>query len=153
MLRLGNICRSPMAEAVLAHLVAEAGLTETWRVDSAGTANYHVGDAPDHRTVQVCRSRNVAIKHTGRQLCKEDFELFDWILVMDDSNLSNTMNVKSRHYGQKKTRATVELLGNYDPTGKRLVDDPYYGGISDFEDVFAQCERSLRRFLEAHKAS
>src|SRR5262245_27495851 len=84
---LGNICRSPAAEAVMAQLVAEAGLSDTIEVASAGTARYHVGDSPDLRTVAEARRRGVPIAHHARQLTRDELRDWDLLLVMDGDNL------------------------------------------------------------------
>lgn len=80
---LGNICRSPLAAAVLKKLVADNGLSHVIRIDSAGTAGYHVGARADPRSEAECRKNNVPLKHSARKLSKQDFHEFDYILGMD----------------------------------------------------------------------
>ncbi|KAI8835735.1 phosphotyrosine protein phosphatase I superfamily [Chytridium lagenaria] len=134
---LGNICRSPMAEA-------RHGLEAHFeRIDSAGTAGYHVGDRPDPRTVETCKSNRVPIDHRGRQLTSTDFTHFDFILCMDDSNMSNAERVRPRHGGKAK----VQLFGQYDPKGERIIEDPYYGGVEGFQHNFEQVTRASEGFL------
>ena len=139
---LGNICRSPMAEAVCAHILAERGLD--WHVDSSGTAAYHIGDAPDPRTVAVCRKHNIAIDHQGRQAISADFEKFDYVLAMDEENLTNLQKLKG-----SENCNLLALLGDYDPRGEREVGDPYYGGADGFDRVFAHVYRSIVAFLDS----
>ncbi|GAA6061103.1 hypothetical protein JCM10212_006134 [Sporobolomyces blumeae] len=131
MVCLGNICRSPMAEAVLQDMANKRGLDV--KVDSAGTAGYHVGEEPDERTVAVCRKHGVPINSTARQLQRSDFDKFDYILAMDSwGNLKNIQKVQP-----KGSKATVALFGSFGD-GKEVAD-PYYGGDDGFERVYQQC--------------
>ncbi|KAJ3203593.1 hypothetical protein HDU67_010103 [Dinochytrium kinnereticum] len=141
---LGNICRSPMAEAVFRDVVKNAGLESQFdRIDSAGTAGYHVGDMPDSRTIKICRAKGVAIDHRGKQLKPDDFVNFDFILCMDDSNLSNADRIRP-----KSAKAKLQLFGDYDPNGERIIEDPYYGGFDGFEHNFEQVKRASLGFLK-----
>ncbi|KAI3636602.1 hypothetical protein MIR68_005291 [Amoeboaphelidium protococcarum] len=142
---LGNICRSPMAEAVMKHLVDKNGSQSEVEVDSAGTSSYHIGSSPDHRTIKVCKSNGVKVEHRARQLVDEDFQRFDYILCMDDSNLSN---VKQHASNVANSKAQIQLLGSYDPQGQKIIVDPYYGDMSDFEVNFQQCLRSCENFMK-----
>jgi len=127
---LGNICRSPMGEAVLAHEASKLGLPVT--VDSAGTAAYHVGDTPDERTVATCKKYKVPIDHVARAVERPDFKNFDYILASDNQNLSNLQRI-----APKNPKAQVSLFGAFGD-GKPIAD-PYYGGQSGFEDCYKQC--------------
>lgn len=140
---LGNICRSPMAEAVLAHLVSARPDADRWRIDSAGTGDWHVGDDPDPRTVAECRRRGVPIRHAGRQVKRSDFADFDRILAMDRRNLADLQALMPA-----AARAQLDLLGSLDPQGAAEVPDPYYGGADGFARVFDQVERCCRVLLE-----
>ncbi|KAJ2721542.1 Low molecular weight phosphotyrosine protein phosphatase [Coemansia sp. Benny D115] len=143
---LGNICRSPMAEAVFAHMVRQQGLDERFYIDSAGTAGYHVGSSPDRRSVSTCRSHNVPVKHSARQVCEQDFKEFDYILCMDRSNLEDLRDMQPRG-----SKAHVSLFGAYDEERPNsIIEDPYYGGQSGFEVNFQQvsrCSKGLLRTL------
>ncbi|KAI9352136.1 phosphotyrosine protein phosphatase I superfamily [Obelidium mucronatum] len=142
---LGNICRSPMAEAVFASTVKQQGLESAFaKIDSAGTAGYHVGDAPDSRSVATCKAHNVPVNHRGQKVKSTDFSTFDYILCMDDSNLSNLRNIQP-----KGTKAVVKLFGEFDPEGERIIEDPYYGGNEGFEHNFQQVVRASHGFLKA----
>jgi protein-tyrosine phosphatase len=135
---LGNICRSPTAEAVLRHKLREAGLEGHIEVDSAGTGDWHVGKAPDSRTRQAAQRRGYDLSALrGRQVSADDFTRFDLILAMDGSNLSHLQRL---HSGA----GAVELdlfLRRY-----RLaldeVPDPYYGGEEGFEQVLDLIEQA-----------
>ncbi|GAA5974139.1 hypothetical protein JCM11641_003459 [Rhodosporidiobolus odoratus] len=137
---LGNICRSPLAEAVFADICAKRGYSEV-EVDSAGTAGYHVGEGPDDRSVAVCLGHKVPINSRCRQLQKADFTKFDYIIGMDKSNMSNI----SRAAPQNST-AKVAMFGTFGDN--KTVDDPYYGGDDGFERVYQQCVRYSEGLLE-----
>ncbi|KAL1928793.1 hypothetical protein VTP01DRAFT_2579 [Rhizomucor pusillus] len=142
---LGNICRSPMAEAVFAHTVNQKQLRDRFGViDSAGTAGYHVGETPDHRSAQTCRKHGVPVSHHARKVHKSDFINFDYILCMDESNLEDL-----REMAPAGTKATIKLFGEFDPEGDRIIRDPYYGGINGFERNFQQVSRASEGFLQS----
>ncbi|KAJ3541970.1 hypothetical protein NM688_g6022 [Phlebia brevispora] len=136
---LGNICRSPMGEAVLKHVAKQRGID--MEVDSAGTAAYHVGEDPDERTVATCRKYKVPINHAARQVSKEDFRRFTHILASDEANLRNLNRMKPRG-----ATAEVRLWGSYDDDNQ--IEDPYYGGLNGFEKAYEQCTRYSNAFLD-----
>ncbi|BGP53233.1 hypothetical protein JCM8202_002560 [Rhodotorula sphaerocarpa] len=127
---LGNICRSPLAEAVFADVVHKRGLDI--KVDSAGTAGYHVGEEPDERSVAVCQKHGVPINSTCRQLAKADFTRFDYVIGMDSMNMRNIEKAKPGN-----STAKIALFGSFGD-GK-VIDDPYYGGPNGFEKTYQQC--------------
>ncbi|KAK9720699.1 Low molecular weight phosphotyrosine protein phosphatase [Basidiobolus ranarum] len=141
---LGNICRSPMAEAVFAHTVKTKGLSDKFLIDSAGTAAYHVGETPDSRSTATCKKHGVPVNSRARQVSVKDYTDFDYILCMDESNLAN---LKSRK--PKNSKATVEMFGKYDPEGELVIEDPYYGGQDGFEHNFRQVTRCSLGFLKS----
>ncbi|KAJ1558476.1 hypothetical protein HK405_013590 [Cladochytrium tenue] len=133
-----------MAEAVFKHLVAKEGLQDAFPViDSAGTAGYHEGETPDSRSVATCRKNGVPVDHRAQRIQRHHFDQFDYILCMDESNLSNVNRMKP-----KGCKAVVRLLGDYDPEGDRIIEDPYYGGAAGFDRNFAQVSRSCRAFAD-----
>ena len=140
---LGNICRSPIAEAVFGNLIKERQLGDEWFCDSAGTGGWHVGHQPDRRAQKVLKKNNVEFNHRARQLCEEDFQRFDYIFGMDNSNISDIKEMEP-----KNSKAKIELLGKYDPQGQSIIEDPYYGGENGFEMNFQQCLRSCNAFLD-----
>ncbi len=148
MVCLGNICRSPTAEAMLRRKVHAAGLDDRVEVDSAGTADYHVDSPPDRRAVAHGERRGLAMRHLrGRQVAREDFDRFDVILAMDEDNLADLRRLRP-----PGSRAKVELLLSYAPeAGDREVPDPYHGGAEGFEHVLdlvdAACEGFLAKVL------
>jgi len=141
---LGNICRSPLAEAVFKHKIRERKLDEFIEADSCGTSNYHIGDKPDPRTLANAINNGVQIDHLGRQLCDADFENFDHILAMDRSNLNNIMRLP----GSARFANKVKLMRDYDPEGKGEVPDPYYGGEAGFQQVFDILTRTMDVFID-----
>ncbi len=130
MVCLGNICRSPLAEGILKSKVDP----EKVLVDSAGTASYHVGEAPDIRSIMIARKNGVNIsKQLGRQFKLSDFDEFDRIYVMDHSNLQNVLKLARTD----ADRAKVELILNeLKANSNQDVPDPYYGGDEGFEQVY-----------------
>lgn len=139
---LGNICRSPLAEAIFKHKIKEKGLADQYHVESCGTANYHIGDSPDHRTIGNAKKNGVLIDHVGRQLCTDDFEKFDEIFVMDASNFNNTLRVAGKY------KSKVKMMRAFDSNGiDEDVPDPYYGTEKDFQNVFEILERSIENYL------
>jgi protein-tyrosine phosphatase len=142
---LGNICRSPLAEAIFKQKVRQAGLEHCLEADSCGTSDYHIGDPPDSRTIANARKNGITIHHFSRQLSVHDLEQFDYILAMDQSNLQNILYLGRNHAVAGK----VSLMRAYDPEGKGMdVPDPYYGGERGFQEVFELLDRSLDGFIQ-----
>lgn len=146
MVCLGNICRSPTAEAMLRKKVHEAGLDGRIEVDSAGTADYHVDSPPDRRAVAHGERRGLRMQQLrGRQVERADFDRFDWILAMDEDNLANLARIRPAG-----SRAKVALLLSFAPqAGAREVPDPYYGGADGFEHVLDLVEAAADGFVAA----
>ncbi|XP_068198348.1 low molecular weight phosphotyrosine protein phosphatase isoform X1 [Antennarius striatus] len=144
---LGNICRSPIAEAVFRKMATDAGIVDKWRIDSAATSTYEIGNSPDDRGQACMKNHGVPMRHVARQVTKEDFLSFDYILCMDENNLSD-LNRKAK--AVKNSTAKIELLGSYDPQNQRIIKDPYYGSAEDFEKVYEQCVRCCQAFLKGN---
>jgi len=140
---LGNICRSPLAEAILNKKIGDKKMTNLFQVDSCGTSNYNLGDDPDPRTIRCASKNNLPISHKARQLNPWDIENFNLILAMDESNYQNILRIAplSLH------RSKVKLLRSYDSEGDGDVPDPYYGGEKDFDDVYRILDRSIDALL------
>lgn len=145
MVCLGNICRSPLAEGILRHLIEKEKLD--WEVDSVGTSNWHVGEKPDTRSIEVARKNGIDITNQrARQLDFDDYEKFDLILTMDASNFQNVQNLarKPEHQGK------IKMLLNYSyPNENRQVPDPYYDG--GFDPVFAMVYDACQNVIAAHR--
>jgi protein-tyrosine phosphatase len=140
---LGNICRSPLAEAIFKHKLKEKGWDEFIYADSCGTSNYHIGGSPDPRTIANATKNGIAIDHCGRQFSTDDFKSFDYILTMDSSNHKNIMRLDN----SSKFAAKVQMMRTFDPNGEGDVPDPYHGGERGFQEVFDILDRSLENFL------
>jgi len=137
----GNICRSPMAEAVFRHMVAAAGLQGRIEADSAGTGEWHIGEQPHHGTRRVLRERGIDYAHSARQIALADFARFDYIIALDRGHL-----LELRQLG-KQTGAKIALLMEYAPAAGVLdVPDPYYTG--EFGEVYEMVEQACRGLLE-----
>jgi len=130
MVCLGNICRSPLAHGILHSKLNE----ESFYVDSAGTAAYHIGNQPDRRSIKVAKNNGINISNqSARQFKVSDFETFDYIYAMDHSNYTNIINLARTLNDIGKVKLFLEINPNI--TNKN-VPDPYYGDLSDFEYVF-----------------
>ena len=136
MVCLGNICRSPLAEGILRSKLPE----NSFFVDSAGTANYHIGNPPDKRSVAVAKKYGVDISHLkGRQFTPSDFDTFHYIFVMDESNYNNVISLARNKNDIKKVQY---ILNEIYPNQNYSVQDPYYGGESGFESVFKMLDEA-----------
>ncbi len=128
---LGNICRSPTAEGVFRHQVRAAGLQDVIEIDSAGTGDWHVGKAPDSRTVRAARQRGYELDALrARQFEIADFQRFDLILAMDRSNLRDLQALRP-----SASRADLDLFLRRCGQAEHEVADPYYGGADAFDQV------------------
>ena len=140
---LGNICRSPLAEALFNKHVAEAGLQQQYMADSCGTAAYHIGEQPDGRSRANARENDFEYSHQARQIEVEDFTEFDLLIPMDASNMSNLKKV------DPGGRATIQLMRDYDEGFEGTdVPDPYFGGDRGFQDVFDILDRATKALLD-----
>lgn len=140
---LGNICRSPMAEGILRDMIAEEGLP--WSTDSAGTGDYHVGEAPDKRAVKAMKDRDIDISDLrARQLRPQDFEDFDLLLAMDASNLRNMLAVAPNVELAKKARLMMDFAPDH---ALRAVPDPYFGGDEGFREVYEMLTIACRNLM------
>ena len=129
---LGNICRSPLAEGIMLHLINKYNLA--CEVDSAGTASYHVGEKPDSRTIRSAQKNGIDLSALrARQFSREDFGIFDQILVMDKSNLKNVLSLATSDAHKQKVNLFLNAAHNQESDE---VPDPYYGSEQDFDAVF-----------------
>ena len=144
---LGNICRSPLAEAVFRKVVVDAGLEGRIEIDSAGTSGYHDGESPDPRTTSVAAERGVTVAGSSRRITGADLDRFQYIVVMDRENLAEVERLVERAGGSS---SRVHLFREFDPEadGDLEVPDPYFGGPRGFHDVHDLVERSAEGLLE-----
>ena len=141
---LGNICRSPMAEAIFKHKIHHKNLNPFIEIDSCGTSNYHIGDIPDPRTIATVSKNGIKIDHYVRQLTTDDLEEFDFIIAMDRSNHQNILRLSKNEAHAEK----VFLMREFDSIGKgEEVPDPYWGDERSFQEVFEILDRSTDSFL------
>lgn len=137
---LGNICRSPLGEGILQHKINTLGLN--WETDSAGTSAFHAGEKPDSRSIAVARDRNIDIsKQRSRQFQNTDFQEFDHILVMDQSNYNNVII----HAKNEVEESKVTKLLDFGSADINDVPDPYYEGGFDY--VFDLIENAIDDFI------
>ena len=141
---LGNICRSPTAEAVMRALAARAG--KHVELDSAGTGGWHVGESPDPRSREAAARRGYELVHRARKLERDDFDRFDLILAMDHQNLAAIERL-ARGLVQPPRIALLRSFDASAPVGAE-VPDPYAGGSAGFEEVLDICERACAGLLE-----
>jgi protein-tyrosine phosphatase len=147
---LGNICRSPTVEAVARHLAASEAQHLQLSFDSAGTADYHIGDPPDKRSTRAAAARGYDISGLrARQLEPEDFRRFDLLLAMDENNLRDMQRLAPAGFAER-----ARLFLSYAPAlNRRAVPDPYYGGAEAFETVLDLAEHGSRALFVAVAAA
>jgi protein-tyrosine phosphatase len=136
MVCLGNICRSPLAEGILKSKVNSTNVF----VDSAGTAAYHVGNLPDKRSIEVAHKYGIDIKkQRARKFIVNDFDKFDFIYAMDDSNYQNILALARNDEYEQKVKM---ILNESNPNENASVPDPYSGGQQGFENVYKMLDES-----------
>jgi len=139
---LGNICRSPLAEGLFLQKINERGVASRFRVDSAGTGGWHVGESADPRAQAVAKKYNVNLVSRARQVRPEDFHTFEHLICMDHSNRENVLAL-----GAPEER--VRLLLEIDPSHHlEEVPDPYYGGDDGFETVYRLIDAACNLLLD-----
>ncbi|GAB4245888.1 MAG: low molecular weight protein-tyrosine-phosphatase [Ekhidna sp.] len=132
-----------MAEAIFNQKVKEKGLSDRFIADSAGTANYHVGENPDSRTIDTLRKKGIPVSHKGQQFTQRLAGNFDYLIGMDHSNIRNMKLELQGSFDDK-----VMLMRDFDPKGKgEGVPDPWYGGMDGFEEVYDILNRSIDQFI------
>ena len=136
MVCLGNICRSPLAEGILKSKLPK----NNFFIDSAGTSNYHIGEQPDKRSVEIAKKFNIDIsQQKARQFNLSDFDNFDYIYAMDSNNYGNIINLGRNTEDKSKVKLILNELNN-DLTVD--VPDPYYGGKQGFENVYLLLDKA-----------
>lgn len=148
MVCLGNICRSPIAEELFRDACNQLGLQV--EVDSAGTANYHTGKAPDKRMIETASKFGHDIsKLRARQFMSADFENFDMIFAMDEENFKDIMRLSKNEVHKKKVQRFQQFAQVADPD---YVPDPYYGTMKDFEHTFNVVKQSAQLIAQKLKS-
>ena len=144
---LGNICRSPAAEALFIKRIKERGIDDRFLVDSAGTGSWHVGKRADSRMRLAAKDRKIEITSKARQISNDDFQRFNYILTMDNSNYNNVISLKNidPHFDLCKVRKIQEFANNF---SEKEVPDPYFGGEEGFDYVLDILTDSISGFLD-----
>jgi protein-tyrosine phosphatase len=149
---MGNICRSPTAEAVMRGLLREQGLEDKVEVDSAGVGDWHAGQAPDERAAAAAKARGITLAGAARMIASRDYEDYDLILAADRRNIRDLEAT-----APPEARARVHLLREFDPAAEGAPDldvpDPYYGGPDGFERVLDLVEAACRGLLDDLRAA
>jgi protein-tyrosine phosphatase len=144
MVCLGNICRSPTAEGIFRKLISDAGLDSAIEVDSAGTSDWHKGEAPVHRTISAARARGYDLSaQRSRPVAPRDFEDYDYILAMDEQNLRDLHSFCPPHL-----RSKLGLLLHHSDFDSKEVPDPYTLEQPAFDHVIDLCEHACERLLQ-----
>ena len=139
---LGNICRSPTAEAVFRHLVERAGLEDRIAIDSAGTGDYQIGNPPDERASRAAGARGYVLTGRARQVTRKDFAEFDYLIAMGEQNLRDLKRLSPREHAHK-----IMLFTEFCSSATCEVPDPYAGGPEGFEHVLDLVEDAAQGFL------
>jgi protein-tyrosine phosphatase len=149
---MGNICRSPTAEAVMRGLAAREGLEASIEIDSAGIGSWHVGQPPDRRSTAAAQARGIVMEGAARQVTEADFEAYDLLLAADEQNLAALRALAPDDEGASRAR----LLREFDPAsvaaGDLEVPDPYYGGADGFDHVLDLVEAACEGLLQDLRA-
>ena len=142
MVCLGNICRSPLAEGILAYKTKQLDV----EVDSAGTAAYHISELPDKRSIQIADKYNIdLINQRARQFSRADFDKFDIIYAMDTNNLAHLISLAETEKELKKIRL---ILNEINPGACESVPDPYYGGENGFQNVYNMLNEACDKIVQ-----
>ena len=145
---LGNICRSPAAEAIFINLLEKKELTNDFIVDSAGTGSWHIGKKADSRMRVAAERRDINILSRARQITSKDFDEFNYILAMDNSNFRNIQDLKKRT--ASTDFASIKKIQDFKSVfNEQEVPDPYFGGDEGFDYVLDILEDSVNGFLES----
>lgn len=143
---LGNICRSPAANGIMKHLVAERGLDDEFLIDSAGIGSWHVGQLPDYRMRKCGERHGYTFNHRARQFSSKDFDRFDLIAVMDQENYHDVARQANSQADLAKIIRMSDYLRHH--PGQKTVPDPYYGDTRDFEFALELLEDACAGLLE-----
>ena len=142
MVCLGNICRSPLAEGILAHKTKHLNL----EVDSAGTAAYHIGKSPDNRSIEVAEKYGIDLtQQIARQFSRADFDEFDIIYAMDTNNYAHLISLASNETELKQIRL---ILNEINPNTCDSVPDPYYGGGDGFKNIYDILDKACDKIVQ-----
>lgn len=147
---LGNICRSPMAEAIFRQLISDRGLSNQISTDSAGIQGWHIGKSPDRRTIEVLAENDIETTHLGQKLNLSDLSEFNHIAVMDEANFEAVYNYYYDNLHATPGVRKLFLIRDFDPQvrGVHEVSDPYYENVKAFRQVFETLKRSCNALID-----
>ena len=141
MVCLGNICRSPLAEGILAHKTKHLNI----KVDSAGTAGYHIGKLPDERSIEIAEKYNIDLtKQRARQFSRADFDDFDIIYAMDTNNYTHLISLANNETERNKVRL---ILNEVNPEKFESVPDPYHGRDDGFQNIYIMLNDACNKII------
>ena len=141
MVCLGNICRSPLAEGILAHKTQHLNI----KVDSAGTAGYHIGKLPDERSIEIAEKYNIDLtKQRARQFSRADFDDFDIIYAMDTNNYTHLISLANNETERNKVRL---ILNEVNPEKFESVPDPYHGRDDGFQNIYIMLNDACNKII------
>jgi protein-tyrosine phosphatase len=143
---LGNICRSPMAEAIFNQKIEEMNLEYKFIAQSRGTSSEHEGQDADWRTLETLRKHGIILTHSAKVITENDITNYDYILAMDNFNLLRISDIMNG-MGLETLSNKVELLRNYDDNGVGNVPDPYFEGLDAFETTYALLDSTISSFV------
>lgn len=149
---LGNICRSPAAESVMNRLLEDKNRADEFVIDSCGIGAWHIGQRSDNRMISAGEKRGYSFNHRGRQICEKDFERFDYIIGMDNENISDILSLTKSKEDKDKVFKMASFLRNY--PNQKTIPDPYFGGEDGFEfvlDLLEDATKGLLNFLDKKK--
>ncbi|MBQ9313330.1 MAG: low molecular weight phosphotyrosine protein phosphatase [Bacteroidales bacterium] len=149
---LGNICRSPAAESIMNDVVEKQQREREFIIDSCGIGAWHMGQKSDRRMIEAGEKRGYSFLHRARQIKKEDLLRFDYIIGMDDENISDILSLSNDEKQRRKVYKMASFLRNY--PSQKTIPDPYYGGKEDFEfvlDLLEDAVLGLIDFIDKNK--
>ncbi|CAI2350221.1 unnamed protein product [Caenorhabditis sp. 36 PRJEB53466] len=151
MVCLGNICRSPIAEAVFIDCLKKRGKENEWHVESSAIIGFHTGKPPDSRAMGALLKYGIrGYKHKARITTPNDIRTFDYIFGMDDENMTDLAEIAEK-VPETERKSRILMLGEQDPNGEREVPDPYYeSGSAQFDEVLQQCVKCCEAFLDKY---
>jgi protein-tyrosine phosphatase len=147
----GNIIRSPLAENIFRVICQTQGLDSKYHLESAGTSAYHIGEPPDYRMRKIAKKHGLEYSGRASQFLKDDLNRFDLIITMDKANYQ----ILTRMAESKEEIDRIRMMREFDPLGtdSQDVPDPYYGGLSGFEETFEIVQRSCQGLFDTLEGS
>ena len=140
---MGNTCRSVTAEAIFKNILLLNKCNSDWYVDSAATARYQIGWPPNEKSMELMRRDGLESQHRARQITARDYNDYEYILCMDNWNMSDLIRKAPR----EGYRAQIKLLGSFDEGGPEIISDPFGGDDEEFTQSYEQCQKGCAGFF------